>query len=200
MSEEISVVETSLSPSAIGLQGDTPKESNLLREIVETALLTAIIFLVVNMIIGRFRIESVSMLPNLVEGEYVIVDKVSYSLHAPERGDIVVIKRVGAPDLIKRVIGLPGETIEVHGGQTFINGVALNEPYVAHPPTYDLPATTVEPDRVYVLGDNRSNSQDSHIFGSISKEDLVGRAWIIYWPPPNWQIVPHYTYAVAAAQ
>jgi len=198
VTEETSVVET---PSAEpATQSDTPRQSNLLREIVETALLTAIIFLVVNLIIGRFRIESVSMLPNLVEGEYVIVDKVSYTLRPPERGDIVVIKRVGSPDLIKRVIGLPGETIEVHGGQTFINGVALNEPYVAHPPTYDLAATAVEPGRFYVLGDNRSNSQDSHVFGSIAKEDIIGRAWIIYWPPPDWKIVPHYTYAAAAAQ
>ncbi len=198
MTEETSAIEAPSAESAV--QGDTPKQSNLLREIVETALLTAIIFLVVNLIIGRFRIESVSMLPNLVEGEYVIVDKVSYAVRLPERGDIVVIKRVGSPDLIKRVIGLPGETIEVHGGQTFINGVALNEPYVAHPPTYDLAATTVEPGRFYVLGDNRSNSQDSHVFGSIAKEDIIGRAWIIYWPPPDWKIVPHYTYAAAAAQ
>lgn len=198
MTEETSAIEAPSAESAV--QGDTPKQSNLLREIVETALLTAIIFLVVNLIIGRFRIESVSMLPNLVEGEYVIVDKVSYAVRPPERGDIVVIKRVGSPDLIKRVIGLPGETIEVHSGQTFINGVALNEPYVAHPPTYDLAATTVEPGRFYVLGDNRSNSQDSHVFGSIAKEDIIGRAWIIYWPPPDWKIVPHYTYAAAAAQ
>ena len=198
MSEETPVTETqSTVPATVNEMGETPRTSNLLREIVETALLTAIIFLVVNMIIGRFRIESVSMLPNLVEGEYVIVDKVSYVLHPPERGDIIVIKKTDSPDLIKRIIGLPGETIEVHGGQTFINGTALTEPYVAHPPTYDLPPTIVEPGRFYVLGDNRSNSSDSHVFGSIPQDDIVGRAWLIYWPPPDWKIVPHYTYAAA---
>lgn len=197
MTEETSVVETQLPAAVVSAQGDTPKHSNLLREIVETALLTAIIFLLVNMVIGRFRIESVSMLPNLVEGEYVIVDKISYSLRPPERGDIVVINKVNSPDLIKRVIGLPGETIEVHSGQTFINGVALTEPYVVHAPNYELAPTTVEPGRYYVLGDNRGNSSDSHVFGSIPKEDLVGRAWLIYWPPPDWKIVPHYTYAAA---
>lgn len=185
-----SSAETELLPKA---------HSNLLREIVETALLTAIIFLVVNLVIGRFRIESVSMLPNLVEGEYVIVDKVAYTLRPPERGDIVVIDKANSPDLIKRVIGLPGETIEVHNGQTFINGVALTEPYVVHSPNYDLAPTTVEPGRYYVLGDNRGNSSDSHVFGSIPKDDIVGRAWLIYWPPPDWKIVPHYTYAAAVS-
>ena len=99
-------------------------QSNLWREIVETALLTAIIFLAVNAVIGRFRIESVSMQPNLYEGEYVIVDKVSYSLNSPQRGDIIVFEKAAQPDLIKRVIGLPGDTVEVRNAQVFVNGSA----------------------------------------------------------------------------
>lgn len=174
--------------------------SNLLREIVETALLTAIIFLVVNAVIGRFRIESVSMQPNLYEGEYVIVDKVSYALSSPQRGDIVVFEKTGQPDLIKRVIGLPGDTVEVRNAQVFVNGTALTEPYVANPPNYAFGPVQVEPDRYFVLGDNRSNSSDSHVWGTVPRETIVGRAWIIYWPPPNWQIVPHYSYAVAEAR
>lgn len=176
-----------------------PKRSNLLREIVETVLLTAIIFLIVNVIIGRFRIESVSMEPNLVEGEYVIVDKVSYMLHPPERGDIVVFEKPNQPDLIKRVIGLPGETVEVHDGRVWVDGVALDEPYIANPPNYTMPARLIEPDQYFMLGDNRSNSSDSHLWGTVPLKDIVGRAWLIYWPPPNWQIVPHYTYAAALA-
>jgi signal peptidase I len=174
--------------------------SNLLREIVETALLTAIIFLVVNAIIGRFRIESVSMQPNLYEGEYVIVDKVSYSLSSPRRGDIIVFEKTGQPDLIKRVIGLPGDTVEVRPGQVLVNGIALVEPYIANPPNYTFGPVQVEPDRFFVMGDNRSNSSDSHVWGTISRDVIVGRAWLIYWPPPNWQIVPHYSYAVAEAR
>jgi signal peptidase I len=173
--------------------------SNLLREIVETALLTAIIFLAVNAVIGRFRIESVSMQPNLYEGEYVIVDKVSYALGGPQRGDIIVFTKIGQPDLIKRVIGLPGDTVEIHPGQVLVNGTPLTEPYIANPPNYTFGPTKIEPGRYFVLGDNRSNSSDSHIWGTVPRDDIVGRAWIIYWPPPNWQIVPHYTYAVAAA-
>ena len=175
-------------------------QSNLLREIVETALLTAIIFLVVNAVIGRFRIESVSMQPNLYEGEYVIVDKVSYSLRGPQRGDIIVFEKTGQPDLIKRVIGLPGDTVEVRNAQVFVNGTPLDEPYVANPPNYAFGPVQVEPGRYFVLGDNRSNSSDSHVWGTIPGDTIVGRAWIIYWPPPNWQIVPHYSYAVAEAR
>ncbi len=179
------------------LDQPVPRRSNLLREIVETALLIAIIFLLVNTFIGRFRIESVSMQPNLWEGEYVIVDKVSYLLGAPQRGDIIVFEKPGQPDLIKRVIGLPGETVEVRNGQTYIDGVPIGEPYLSQPPNYTLPATTVEPGRYFVLGDNRNNSSDSHVWGTVPRETIVGRAWIIYWPPPNWQIVPQYNYAAA---
>jgi signal peptidase I len=175
-------------------------QSNLLREVVETALLTAIIFLVVNAVIGRFRIESVSMQPNLWEGEYVIVDKVSYSLSSPQRGDIIVFEKVGQPDLIKRVIGLPGDTVEVRPGQVLVNGTPLTEPYIANPPNYAFGPVQVEAGRYFVLGDNRINSSDSHVWGTVPRETIVGRAWIIYWPPPNWQIVPHYSYAVAAAR
>jgi signal peptidase I len=175
-------------------------QSNLLREIVETALLTAIIFLVVNAVIGRFRIESVSMQPNLWEGEYVIVDKVSYSLSSPQRGDIIVFEKIGQPDLIKRVIGLPGDTVEVRNAQVFVNDTALDEPYVSNPPNYAFGPVQVEPGRYFVMGDNRSNSSDSHVWGTIPVDTIVGRAWIIYWPPPNWQIVPHYSYAVAEAR
>src|SRR5512135_2323300 len=97
----------------------------MLRDLIETMVLVAIAFLVVNALIGRFRIEQVSMLPNLHEGEYVIVDKVSYAFRQPERGEIVVLKNLtnpSAPDLIKRVIGLPGETIEVRSDAVYING------------------------------------------------------------------------------
>jgi signal peptidase I len=182
-------------------EGPGQHQSNLLREIVETILLTAMIFLAVNTVIGRFRIQSVSMLPNLVEGEYVIVDKVSYLLHPPERGDIIVIKRPGEPDdLIKRVIGLPGETIEIRHGQVYIDGAPLTEPYIREPIQQAMPARQVEPGHVFVMGDNRNNSKDSRSFGAVPGDEIVGRTWLIYWPPPDWQIVPHYTYAVAESR
>ena len=173
------------------------RPSTLLRSIIETFLLTAIIFLAVNFLIGRFQIQQVSMLPTLHEGERVIVDKISYQLHPPERGDIVVFGGHGTLNLIKRIVGLPGETIEVHGNQVFINGQALAEPYLTQPTVGSMPAQEIAADHYFVMGDNRSNSQDSRAFGPIQISDIVGRAWIIYWPPVNWSVMPHYSYAVA---
>lgn len=198
MSEQISVVPTppSEAPAAPGLQ-----HPNMLRDIIETMVLVAVAFLVVNALIGRFRIEQVSMLPNLHEGEYVIVDKVSYAFRQPERGEIVVLKNPSPsqPDLIKRIIGLPGETIDVHGGSVYINGRPLAEPYIAQPIAADSAATQLQAGQYFVMGDNRNNSEDSRRFGPRPINDIVGRAWIIYWPPPDWQILARPTYAAPAA-
>ncbi|HTP10474.1 MAG TPA: signal peptidase I [Anaerolineae bacterium] len=197
MSEEIAIVPTppAEAPAASDLQ-----HPNMFRDLVETMVLVAIAFLAINALIGRFRIEQVSMQPNLHEGEYVIVDKVSYSLRQPERGEIVVLKNPtpGQPDLIKRVIGLPGETIEVRGGAAYINGQPLTEPYIAQPMTTDFPATLLQANQYFVMGDNRNNSEDSRRFGARPLSDIVGRAWIIYWPPAEWQILSRPTYAAPA--
>ena len=182
-------------PAASGLQ-----HPNLLRDLIETMVLVTIAFLVVNALIGRFRIEQVSMQPNLHEGEYVIVDKVSYAFRQPERGEIVVLKNPnpGQPDLIKRVIGLPGETIDVRGGQVYVNGQPLTEPYIKQPMASDYPAKELQADQYFVMGDNRNNSEDSRIFGARPADDIVGRAWIIYWPPSDWQILSRPGYVASA--
>ncbi len=198
MSEETSIIVPNTVQPAEAEAEATPHQSNLLREIIETALLTAIIFLIVNVVIGRFRIEQVSMQPTLHEGEYVIVEKVSYLLHPPERGDIIVFKHPGE-DLIKRVIGLPGDTLEIQGGRVHINGSVLTEPYLTEPIRSTLPAQKIEAGRYFVMGDNRNNSSDSRAFGAIPAGDIIGRAAIIYWPPPNWQIMPSYSYAAAVS-
>jgi signal peptidase I len=194
VSEEIAVVPIppAEAPAASGLQ-----HPNMLRDLVETMVLVAIAFLVINALIGRFRIEQVSMQPNLHEGEYVIVDKVSYALRQPERGEIIVLKNPtpSQPDLIKRIIGLPGETIEVRSSQVYINGQPLTEPYIAQPMVNDSPATQLQAGQYFVMGDNRNNSEDSRRFGARPINDIVGRAWIIYWPPADWQILSRPTYA-----
>ena len=175
--------------------------SHLLREIVETVLLTVAIFLLVNAATGRFRIEGASMEPNLHDSEYVLIDKVSYRLHAPERGDVIVFERQGNErDYIKRIIGLPGDTVQVSGGQVLINGRALGEPYLNTTMLNDMPARQIEADRYFVMGDNRNNSSDSRSFGSIAAQDIIGRAWLVYWPPSEWTAVPHHTYAATPAR
>jgi len=174
------------------------RRRGLLREIVETALLTAIIFLLVNAATGRFKIDGASMEPNLHHDEYVIVDKVTYALSRPQRGDVVVFAREGQPkDYIKRVIGLPGETIEISNGVVYVDGRLLDEPYAARS-SRSYPALRLGADEYFVMGDNRGNSTDSRDFGPIRPDDIVGRAWIVYWPPTDWAIVPHYTYAAGS--
>ena len=176
------------------------RRSHVLREIFETVLLTAAIFLIVNAATGRFRIEGDSMEPNLHNGEYVLIDKISYLLHPPERGDVVVFTPPNNErDYIKRVIGLPGDTVEVTGGQIYVNGVALDEPYLPQVVLRDEPARVVEEGRYFVLGDNRNNSSDSRSFGTITPQSIVGRAWLVYWPPSDWSTVPHHTYAALSA-
>lgn len=193
--EQISLVPVSPVPAAPDRleQPDrlaTPAhESKLWRDLVETLLLTAIVFLVVNGLIGRFRIEQVSMETTLHEGEYVIVDKVSYALREPQRGEIVVLKRAGQPDLIKRIIGLPGEMLEVRDGRVYINGQPIDEAYIRGPIGQVTAPQPIPPGHYFVMGDNRNNSSDSRAFGAIARQDIVGRAWIIYWPPQQWQVL-----------
>ncbi len=199
MSQELPTpVDTS--PTGSAPSANPARRSHLLREIVETVLLTAAIFLVVNAATGRFRIEGQSMEPNLHDGEYVLIDKVSYLLHPPERGDVIVfLPPNNDRDYIKRVIGLPGDTVEIKGGQVYVNGTALDEPYLRSPTNGSDAAFRVEEGHYFVMGDNRINSQDSRAFGPITFKSIVGRAWLVYWPPSDWSTVPHHTYAATPA-
>jgi signal peptidase I len=167
--------------------------SVLVREIVETLLLTLFIFWIVNSATGRFRIEGFSMLPTLEEGEYVIIDKLSYYLNDPQRGDVIVLRFPNdrSRDFIKRVVGVPGDHIEVADGHVMINNVTLEEPYINAPPNY-TGTWDVPDDQYFVLGDNRNNSSDSHNWSFLPRRDIVGKAWLIYWGPDKWGLVPHY--------
>ena len=178
----------------------TGQWASLFREIVETLLLTAIIFVLVNTVTGRFRIDGSSMEPNLHDGEYVIINRIVYRLYPPERGDVVVFKREGTREFIKRVIGLPGDMVEVRGGHVYVNGIALQEPYIAQPPVYAMEPRKMGPTEYFVLGDNRNNSSDSHNWGTIPLSVIDGKAWITYWPPKNWGVVSHYSQVQAKSQ
>jgi signal peptidase I len=173
---------------------------SLLREIIETVLLTVLIYVAVNFATGRFRIEGSSMEPSMHPNQYVLVDKLSYMLGDPKRGDVIVFNYPQATerDFIKRVIGLPGETVTVRGGVVYVNNVALDEPYISAPPSYEN-TWTLGPDEYFVLGDNRNSSSDSHAWGPLARHFLIGRAVLVYWPPDLWGAVPHYTYAAVTA-
>ncbi len=158
----------------------------LLREVVETILPAILIALLINVFVGQAtRVEGQSMEPNLYSDQRLVVEKVSYRLHGPQRFDVVVLKMPNQGDelLIKRVIGLPGETVEIKNGHVYINGEQLEEPFTdeeTRPGRHG--AVTVPPLHVYVLGDNRDRSNDSRSFGPVSIESIVGRAWLSYWP------------------
>jgi len=184
-------------PIAGAAPSNTAQSSSLFREIVETLLLTVVIFVLVNTITGRFRIDGSSMEPNLHDGEYVIVNRVVYRLQLPQRGDVVVFQRDGKREFIKRIIGLPGETIEIRGNRVLVNGTAIEEPYIAQPSGYSMEARKISPNEYFVLGDNRNNSSDSHNWGTILQTAIDGKAWVTYWPPKNWGVVPHYSYVQA---
>jgi signal peptidase I len=143
--------------------------------------------------VQNFRVEGFSMEPTLRSGQYLLVDKVSYVVGEPQRGDIVVLRFPQDPrrDFIKRVIGLPGEEVEVRGGVVYINGTALDEPYIRDRPLYAYGRKRVPDDEYFVLGDNRNNSHDSHVWDWLPKEYLIGKAWVSYWPVDTWGVLPH---------
>jgi signal peptidase I len=156
------------------------------REVLETVLPALLIALLINVFVGQAtRVEGQSMEPNLHSEQRLVVEKLSYRFHGPQRFDIVVLQvpSQGEELLIKRVIGLPGETVEIKDGGVYINGELLDEPFTnehTQPGRHGL--VTVPPLHVYVLGDNRDRSNDSRSFGPVPIEDVIGRAWLSYWP------------------
>lgn len=182
-------------------EADTPPQPtrrSLLHELVETFILTALIFVLMQALVQNYRIEGYSMEPNLHEGQRLFVNKFVYYFQEPQRGDIVVFEYTkGDPtgpekDYIKRIIGLPGDTVECRPGELLINGQVIDESYNPNPHSYFCSPTTLGPNEYYVLGDNRNQSSDSHSWGALDRKDIIGRAWLLYWPLPQLGIIPHY--------
>jgi signal peptidase I len=170
------------------------------REIIETILLAAVIWLAVNFATARYVVDGQSMEPNLHTGQFLIVSRLTYKFGLPQRGDIIVFDFPGNPadDYVKRVIGLPGDTVTIQEGQIAINGTHLTEPYLPDERVMPTQGRWVVPENSYfVLGDNRAHSSDSRSWGMLPKDAIIGKAWVSYWPPPNWGTIPHYDYATS---
>ncbi len=161
-------------------------------DLIETLLLAVVLYLGINAISARVRVDGFSMNPTLQDGEYVLVSKLAYHIGAPQRGDIIVFKFPGQPtqDLIKRIIGLPGDVIEIRDRHVYVNGQALTEPYIAAEPLY-MGTWQVPAGNLFVLGDNRNDSSDSHSWGMLPEENVIGKSILIYWPPPEWNMINH---------
>lgn len=177
----------------IKVEDPRPERPNLLGilvDILETLLLSVVLFFLINAVSARIRIDGSSMEPNLHHDEFVIVSKVNYRIGEPERGDVVVFDfpRNITEEYIKRIIGLPGEMIKIENGQVYVNGEALLEPYLKVEPHYEG-EWRVQEDELFVLGDNRNNSSDSHNWGMVPMENVVGEALLVYWPPSSWGII-----------
>jgi len=162
----------------------------LIRDLVEAIALAIVLFLGLRVAVQSTVVEGGSMLPNFVDGEWVLVNKLAYRLSDIERGDVVVFHSPGEPDkdYIKRVVGLPGDSVSVRDGVVFVDGQPLDEPWR---PMYDPAAFgpyTVPPGRVLVFGDNRPSSNDSRAWSepSLDTERIVGKVWLSIWPRTAW--------------
>ena len=183
------------------------------RDIVETLVLTAVIFLLVRAVVQNFKVEGKSMEPTLHNGQYLVINKASYwhldrdllsyivpgaqaadatargsegsawIFGEPNRGDIIVFRfpRDPSRDFIKRVIATPGDTVEIRQGRVFVNGQFVDEAYINEVGNYTSPPQKIQPNEYFVLGDNRNNSSDSHVWGTVPRDNIIGKAWLSYW-------------------
>lgn len=168
-------------------------------DILETLVLSLILFVGINAVSARIRVDGSSMEPTLHSGEFVIVNKIAYKIGLPKRGDIIVFHFPRDPEqeYIKRVIGLPGDQVSINDGKLYVNNQAIDEPYIAARPAY--PGNWEVPEgQLFVLGDNRNNSSDSHNWGTVPIDYVIGRAIFVYWPPEQWGIIEYFPTASAA--
>jgi signal peptidase I len=158
-----------------------------------------ILFAVINAVSARIRVDGSSMEPTLNSGEYVVVNKLAYKFGPPRVKDVVVFHFPRDPqqEYIKRIIGLPGDRVNVSNGKVYVNGIRLQEDYITSPPQYE-DTWVIPEDSIFVLGDNRNNSSDSHNWGPVPMDYVVGKAVLIYWPPQQWGIIDNPSTAIAA--
>ncbi len=179
-------------------------------DIIETLVVAAAIFVIVYLfLLQPHQVKGASMEPNFHDGDYILTDKISYRFGPPQRGDVIIFKSPTDPDVdfIKRVIGLPGETVKISDGKVIIindqnkNGFTLKEPYQTNGPTtggQQAPENTaikIGTGQYFVLGDNRLESFDSRSWGLLPKKNIIGKAWLRYWPLNEFGFIKHPRYS-----
>ena len=189
--------------------------SRIARELTEAVVLALIVFLVIQGSIRNFRVDGSSMRPTLEGGQYLLVNKLVYfkidtgrisrmipfwnvdeptdhfAIHRPERGEVIVFRFPGPAsnkDFVKRIIGLPGEEVELRQGTVYIDGVPLEEPYLRERDTSTTEPIVMREKEYFVLGDNRRSSNDSRNWGGMPEENVLGKVWVVYWPFPQVQL------------
>lgn len=176
------------------------------KDVLETVGLALVLFLVINLVSARVRVEGYSMIPTLDNNQYVLISRLTPRFNALERGDVIVFRPpmypeagwlerllgfpaipTGYEDYIKRLIGLPGETVSIQDGVVTIDGLVLDEPYISAAPLYNGEWTVPE-GSLFVLGDNRNSSSDSHSWSFLPIENVLGKAVLVYWPFSDWMV------------
>jgi len=169
----------------------------ILREVGITVLIAVIVFVCLRFTVQSYTVVMSSMEPTFQQGDCIMVSKVSYRSSGPQRGDVIIFDPPFDSEypFIKRVIGLPGETVEINDGKVAINGTPLEEnEYIAAQPDYTMSAQEVPENEYFVLGDNRNYSNDSHNGWTVLRDNIIGKAWFTYWPPSKLGVVKHYSY------
>lgn len=190
-SEDVSPLERQ---NVVALETQPPSQlRRFLVETIETILLALFLFLAINFVSARVRVDGVSMEPTFQLDDYVVVNRLAYRAGTIERGDVIVFPAPSNPELdyIKRVIALPGDRIAIYNGAVVVNGVTLQEPYILGPQNGNYAEHVVPAGQVFVMGDNRNNSDDSRTWGFLQIEQIVGKAIFRYWPLTNMTVVAH---------
>ena len=187
--------------SALSQAQPEPKRNSLLRDVIETLVLIVVVITISQTVLANYVIQQESAYPNFLPNQRVFVDKLLYRASGLNRGDIVVVhSQSGGDDLFKRVIGLPGEDLDIQDNHVVINSLPIAEPYLAPGANSDVGIRSgvlphhLAADEYFLMGDNRSYSQDSRSFGPFHKDKLVGRVWLRYWPLNTFTLVKRVDY------
>ena len=189
------------------------------REIIEAVVLAAVVFMLLQVTVRNFKVDGSSMDPTLEDGQYLLVNRLVYlrveldrlakivpfwkagegssrhAIHAPKRGEVIVFEfpdsnpNNSRKDFVKRVVGLPGETVRMFDGKVFVNEEVLDEPYLSQKDHSNVSDVTLGEGEYYVLGDNRTHSNDSRSWGAVPEANIRGKVWMVYWPAPGIQII-----------
>jgi len=189
------------------------------REIIEAVVLAAVVFMLLQVTVRNFKVDGSSMDPTLEDGQYLLVNRLVYlrveldrlakivpfwkagegssrhAIHAPKRGEVIVFEFPDSnpnnprKDFVKRVVGLPGETMRMFDGKVFVNEEVLDEPYLSQKDHSNASEVTLGEGEYYVLGDNRTHSNDSRSWGAVPEANIRGKVWVVYWPAPGIQII-----------
>lgn len=165
------------------------------REIMITAILALAVFFFLRVTVDTVIVIGISMEPSFHNEQRLLINKIAYRLHEPERGDVIVFQPANSQqgDFIKRIIALPNDTIEIKKEAVYINGEKLNEPYIKSPPNYTIKQQKIPENSYFVLGDNRNRSNDSHNGWVVPRQNITGKVWLSIWPPVKWGLVPDYS-------